>query len=907
MTSITSSGILLFLFILRYRNAEAAHSTRYPIGGLFNSKTFPSSEQAFENIVNLGATKAYYGRVIHSQVDDSYSTALEICEHTSDNKGVVALIDARPMGDICDYTCMICNSLNITYLTLGWEPPITLDTDLFSFSYHPPPNMISKAFATLIKKLQWDKFTIFYEDDTSFVRLQEVINTWPYTSDQILYSKLNPDEDNLETFKYIFKVAHMSYHVLDCDAKNILKYMREIVQVDNSTQYQQSFILTALDAYTVRLDDIDELLANVSTMHLTTANDVNWKDMDMSGIVIRLETALAADALNHLEKALRSMGMAEDIDNPPALCFKDAKIDYLNAAWPKGDDLRKALIKTTTKGFTGNIQFNEFGQRINFRLHYSKLNNESEFIHVGHWDSTTDLITDEKEVKERSSTSKSVIRVASKMGKPYFDVVQVNGTTTFRGYAVDLMQNIYEHMVKNDLINKDLRYEFYRVNGDLYGNPIAGTKKWDGLIGDLIEHNAELAICDITISSDRNAVVDFSHPFMSLGISLVIKEPEPVEPDMFSFMNPLSLDVWLYLATTYIIVSFVLLICARMSPDDWVNPHPCNQNPENLQNIWSLYNCMWLTMGSIMTQGCDILPRAAASRWVTGMWWFFALIVTASYTANMSTFVSASRRNNEIKGAKDLVEQNSIAYGTVDNASTYQFFEKTNDTVYKKLWAVMKSAKPTVFTTTNEEGVNRVRQSKGKYAFFMESSQLEYAMQRYCDLKMVGPKLDSKDYGIAMPKNSPYKNGIDAAIIALQASGTLLKLKKTWWEDMDIEEKCQKNDDDEEDNGSLQMKNTSGIFIVLAFGGGVGFIVAVIDFLLYANKICVKEKVTFKEALLSEWRASLDPRALHRLAAPPRSAAPSTASPSPQRERSQSRAVSVLRAATSFINFDEIY
>lgn len=74
------------------------------------------------------------------------------------------------------------------------------------------------------------------------------------------------------------------------------------------------------------------------------------------------------------------------------------------------------------------------------------------------------------------------------MGKPYFDVVQVNGTTTFRGYAVDLMQNIYEHMVKNDLINKDLRYEFYRVNGDLYGNPIAGTKKWDGLIGDLIEH-----------------------------------------------------------------------------------------------------------------------------------------------------------------------------------------------------------------------------------------------------------------------------------------------------------------------------------------------------------------------------------------------------------------------------------
>ncbi|CAH2241757.1 jg16321 [Pararge aegeria aegeria] len=891
MINITPLGKYLLLFILCYSNAEAAHSTRYPIGGLFNAKTLPTTELAFENIVKLGGSKAYHGRPIRSQVDDSYSTALEMCDNTSDNKGIVALIDARPTDDMCDFTCMICNSLNISYLTLGWEPQETLEQDLFTFAFHPAPDMISKAYATLIKKLQWDKFTILYEDDSSFIRLQEIINTWPYNSDPILYRKLNPEGNNLETFKYIFKVAHMSYHVLDCDKKNILSYMREIVQVENSTQYQQSFILTALDAYTVKLDEIDELLANVSTMHLTTSNDVNWKDLDMNSDSIRLETALAADALNHLEKALRSMGIAEDIDNPPPLCFRDAKIDYKEAAWPKGDDLRKALLETKTKGFTGNIEFNEFGKRINFKLHYSKLSNVSEFIHVGHWDSKTDIITDEKEVKERSSTSKSVIRVVSKKGKPYFDVVQDNGNITFRGYAVDLMQNIFEHMVKNNLINKELKYEFYRESEDKYGNPIAGTKKWDGLIGELIEHKAELAICDITISSERNAVVDFSTPFMSLGISLVTKEPEPVQPDMFSFMNPLSLDVWLYLATTYIIVSFVLLICARMSPDDWVNPHPCNQNPENLQNIWSLYNCMWLTMGAIMTQGCDILPRAAGSRWVAGMWWFFALIVTASYTANMSSFVSASRRSNEIKDAKDLVEQSSIAYGTVDNASTYKFFENSNDTVFKKLWAVMKTAKPTVFTSSNEEGVNRVRQSKGKYAFFMESTQLEYAMHRHCDLKMVGSKLDSKDYGIAMPKTS----------------GTLFKLKKTWWEDMDIDEKCEKTENEEDDSGSLQMKNTSGIFIVLGFGGLLGFLVAIVDFLLHTYKICVKEKVRFKEALISEWRASLDPRALHRLAAPPRSAAPSTATPSPQRERSQSRAVSVLRAATSFINFDEIY
>lgn len=174
-------------------------------------------------------------------------------------------------------------------------------------------------------------------------------------------------------------------------------------------------------------------------------------------------------------------------------------------------------------------------------------------------------------------------------------------------------------------------------------------------------------------------------------------------------------------------------------------------------------------------------------------------------------------------------------------------------------------------------------------------------------MKMLGSKLDSKEYGIAMAKNYPHKGWVDNAILSLQELGELEKLKKKWWEDEDNEEHCEKIVKEEDDSGSLQMKNTSGIFLVLGSGGLLGLVVAIIDFMFHARQISVKEKVTFLEALSSEWHASLNPRELHKPAAPPRSAPPSTTSPSPQRERSQSRAVSVLRAATSFINFDEIY
>lgn len=63
----------------------------------------------------------------------------------------------------------------------------------------------------------------------------------------------------------------------------------------------------------------------------------------------------------------------------------------------------------------------------------------------------------------------------------------------------------------------------------------------------------------------------------------------------------------------------------------------------------------------------------------------------------------------------------------------------------------MDSARPSVFTTKNVEGVERVIKGKGSYAFLMESTSIEYVIERNCDLTQVGGLLDSKGYGIAMP------------------------------------------------------------------------------------------------------------------------------------------------------------
>lgn len=83
----------------------------------------------------------------------------------------------------------------------------------------------------------------------------------------------------------------------------------------------------------------------------------------------------------------------------------------------------------------------------------------------------------------------------------------------------------------------------------------------------------------------------------------------------------------------------------------------------------------------------------------------------------------------------------------------------------------MDSKKPSVFVTSYEDGVKRVLE--GDYAFLMESTMLDYAVQRDCNLTQIGGLLDSKGYGVATPKGSPWRDKISLAILELQEKGEL--------------------------------------------------------------------------------------------------------------------------------------
>jgi ionotropic kainate glutamate receptor 2 len=77
-------------------------------------------------------------------------------------------------------------------------------------------------------------------------------------------------------------------------------------------------------------------------------------------------------------------------------------------------------------------------------------------------------------------------------------------------------------------------------------------------------------------------------------------------------MNPLAIEIWLYVLAAYILVSVTMFVVARFSPYEWNNPHPCHAGSEVVENQFSLSNSFWFTIGTLMQQGSDLNPKVCA-------------------------------------------------------------------------------------------------------------------------------------------------------------------------------------------------------------------------------------------------------------------------------------------------------
>ncbi|CAJ0914337.1 unnamed protein product, partial [Mesorhabditis belari] len=394
---------------------------------------------------------------------------------------------------------------------------------------------------------------------------------------------------------------------------------------------------------------------------------------------------------------------------------------------------------------TGNIEFGTRGQRIRYESRVIDLvsNIKSAFNmkeiliwRQGHGFFVDKAIADHSR-KHLESRADRVVRVVTTIVDPFAmekdecrdgnNRTECLGNNKFEGYCIDLLDLLAERI-------PDFRYEI-RISEKTGSKRADGS--WDGMIGELLNGNADVAVASLTINQDRERVVDFSKPFMTTGISIMIRKPENKETSVFSFMRPLSSEIWMYIIFAYVGVSVVIFLVSRFSPYEW-RVEETARGGFTISNDFSVYNCLWFTLAAFMQQGTDILPRSISGRIASSAWWFFTMIIVSSYTANLAAFLTLEKMQAPIESVEDLAKQSKIKYGIQAGGSTAQFFKHSSVQIFHRMWRYMESQVPPVFVANYTEGIERVRSSKGRYAFLLEATANEYENTKIpCDTMKV--------------------------------------------------------------------------------------------------------------------------------------------------------------------------
>ncbi|XP_041437516.1 glutamate receptor ionotropic, kainate 1 isoform X1 [Xenopus laevis] len=797
---------------------------------------------------------------------DSFEASRRACDQLA--LGVAALFGPSHSSSVSAVQS-ICNALEVPHMQTRWKHPSVDNKDSFFINLHPDYAAISRAVLELVLHYSWKTVTVVYEDSTGLIRLQELIKAPSRYNIKIKIRQLPSGNKDARTLLKEMKKSREFYVIFDCSHETAAEILKQILSMGMMTEYYHYFF-TTMDLFALDLEPYRYSGVNMTGFRLLNIDNPQVSSVVEKWSMERLqappkpETGLL-DGMMTTDAALMydAVYMVAVATQRASQMTVSSLQCHRHKPWRFGPRFMSLIKEARWDGLTGRITFNRTdGLRRDFDLDIISLKEDGmekaagETVNhlykvwkkVGVWNSNTGLnMTDnlkDKSTNITDSLANRTLIVTTILEDPYVTYRKSDkplyGNDRFEGYCLDLLKELSTIL--------GFTYEVRLVVDGKYGAQ-NDKGEWNGMVRELIDHKADLAVAPLTITYVREKVIDFSKPFMTLGISILYRKPNGTNPGVFSFLNPLSPDIWMYVLLACLGVSCVLFVIARFTPYEWYNPHPCNPDSDVVENNFTLLNSFWFGVGALMQQGSELMPKALSTRIVGGIWWFFTLIIISSYTANLAAFLTVERMESPIDSADDLAKQTKIEFGAVRDGSTMTFFKKSKISTYEKMWAFMSSRQQTALVKNNDEGIQRVLTTD--YALLMESTSIEYVTQRNCNLTQIGGLIDSKGYGVGTPIGSPYRDKITIAILQLQEEGKLHMMKEKWWRGNGCPE------EDSKEASALGVENIGGIFIVLAAGLVLSVFVAIGEFIYKSRKNSDIEQCLSFNAIMEELGISL--------------------------------------------------
>ncbi|CAH0716029.1 unnamed protein product, partial [Brenthis ino] len=755
---------------------------------------------------------------------DAFKLSRLICNQFS--RGVVSMLGAVT-PDSFDTLHSYTNTFQVPFVT-PWFPEKVLPptSGLIDYAVSLRPDY-HKAVIDTITFYGWKSIIYIYDSHDGLLRLQQ------------LYQSLQPGK---ATFR-ITNVKRVS------NASDVITFLVSLERID---RWSNKYVV--LDSGTQLAKDV--LILHVRDVQLGRRNyhyflsglvmDDRWeKDVTEFG-AINITGFRVLDLSRKFVKNFIDLWRRDTISAQAALMYDTVQVlvdailrmlrkrpDFLRGTFrrangssvidcnPKnqiipyeyGERISRIIKRTEIDGLTGPIRFNEAGHRRNFTLQLIEMTDKREMVKIGTWYDNKGLIpisTKFPGLKELGyyDRNKTYI-VTTIIEDPYVMHSKefVDPNAKYRGFCVDLTHLLLEKL--------EINFEIRLVKDDKYGavNPkLVGG--WDGLVGELVRNEADMAIAPLTVTLEREEVIDFSKPFLSFDATTK-NENLPDIATIFTFLRPLSMEIWFSILGSMLGVSLCLFLVSRFSPNEWrvmslTDSHTTDNNEiattkTTVVNEFSFWNSMWFSLGSFMQQGSDITPRSISGRIVGTFWCLFALVVVCTYTANMASYLTITRINEPLQ--------------------TY-----------------------TRVTTCPEDHVRRRPvevHDDPVWMGFLSTQQFmgQTDVKKPCEMMISVTQSGVKDLAVAFPKGSKLRDGVNLAIQALKDDGELQTLVRKWF----IDSKC--SADSEIHGKELTLNQVAGIFYILLGGMGLSLAVALFEFFRHGRSEAARANISIRRAL----------------------------------------------------------
>ncbi|OED42706.1 hypothetical protein AB833_05635 [Chromatiales bacterium (ex Bugula neritina AB1)] len=280
------------------------------------------------------------------------------------------------------------------------------------------------------------------------------------------------------------------------------------------------------------------------------------------------------------------------------------------------------------------------------------------------------------------------------------------------------------------------------------------------MIDEAIAGKTDIAVANISITSKRESVADFSQPIFESGMAIAVRKGGGTSYLGLIWESGILLFLLGALLLLFVISNLIWFF--ERGVED--SRHDYFRD-DYIGGVWDAF--WWafviMTMGGFEKE----VPHKIINRVLAMFWIITSLFFISTLTAKITTALTVAELKSGIETYKDLAGK-SVA---VTEGSSHQSFLESND------------IRPLVFTTLDDLYV--ALESQKVDAIVADFPILSYHASgsgRHW-MMLTGEVFNQENYGILMAEGSPHAESIDQAILKMREEGFYRNLYQTYFGD----------------------------------------------------------------------------------------------------------------------------